>query len=54
MGGNLPGFEEAMRALFAGDDAGFEARIEEWPADIAGQLRRYAAEAFGLDPATSA
>ncbi len=49
MGGDLPGFEDAMRALFAGDDAGFEARIEAWPADVAGQLRTYAAEAFGPD-----
>lgn len=47
MAGDLPGFEEAMRALFAGDDAGFEARIEAWPGDIAAQLRTYAAEAFG-------
>ncbi len=54
MGGDLPGFEEAMRALFAGDDAGFEARIQDWPADIAAQLRRYAAEAFGPDPAINA
>jgi hypothetical protein len=36
-----------MRALFAGNDAGFEARIQAWPADIASQLRTYAAEAFG-------
>lgn len=49
MGGDLPGFEDAMRALFAGDDAAFEARIEIWPADVAGQLRTYAAEAFGPD-----
>ena len=49
IGGDLPGFEEAMRALFAGDDAGFEARIQAWPADIAAQLRTYAAEAFGPD-----
>ena len=49
MGGDLPGFEDAMRALFAGDDAGFEARIEAWPVDVAGQLRTYAAEAFGSD-----
>lgn len=49
MGGDLPGFEDAMRALFAGDDAAFEARIETWPADVAGQLRTYAAEAFGPD-----
>ncbi len=47
IGGNLPDFEEAMRALFAGDDAGFEARIAGWPADIASQLRTYAADAFG-------
>lgn len=49
MAGDLVGFEEAMRALFAGDDAAFEARIEAWPADIAAQLRTYAAEAFGPD-----
>jgi len=49
IGGNLPGFEEVMRALFAGDDAGFEARIQNWPEDIAAQLRTYAAEAFGAD-----
>lgn len=49
MAGDLAGFEDAMRALFAGDDQAFEARIEAWPADIAAQLRTYAAEAFGPD-----
>lgn len=49
MGGDLPGFEDAMRALFAGDDAAFETRIQDWPSDVAGQLRTYAAEAFGPD-----
>ncbi len=49
MAGDLAGFEEAMRCLFAGDDAGLEARIEPWPTDIAAQLRTYAAEAFGVD-----
>ena len=49
IGGDLPGFEEAMRALFAGDDVGFQARIRGWPTDIAAQLRTYAAEAFGPD-----
>ena len=49
MAGDLAGFEEAMRCLFAGDDAGFEARIALWPDDIAAQLRTYAAEAFGAD-----
>lgn len=47
MAGDREGFEAAMRALFAGDKAAFEARIEVWPADIAGQLRLFAAEAFG-------
>ena len=46
IGGDLPDFEEAMRALFAGDAAGFEARIEAWPLDIANQTRAYAAGAF--------
>jgi uncharacterized protein len=49
MAGDLPGFEEAMRALFAGDDMAFESRIDLWPADIAAQMRTYAAEAFGPD-----
>ncbi len=49
IGGDLPGFEEAMRALFAGNDVAFEARIEAWPSDIAAQLRTYAAGAFGPD-----
>lgn len=32
--GNAPGYEEATRALFAGDRARFEERIAAWPADI--------------------
>lgn len=35
--GDLPGFEEASRALFAGDDTSFEARMADWPADIRAQ-----------------
>lgn len=34
MAGDLPGFEEAIRALFAQDRARFVARMAEWPADI--------------------
>lgn len=52
MAGDLVGFEEAMRCLFAGDDAGFEVRIETWPSDIAAQLRTYAAQALGAYDAT--
>lgn len=34
MGGDLPGFEEATRALFSGDRARLEACMAPWPADI--------------------
>jgi hypothetical protein len=34
MAGNLPGFEEASRALFAADRARFEDLTAAWPADI--------------------
>jgi len=34
LGGNLPGFEEAMRALYAGDRARFVAETKPWPADV--------------------
>ncbi len=32
--GDLPGFEEALRALFAGDRATFGARAARWPPDV--------------------
>jgi hypothetical protein len=34
MAGNLPGFEEATRALFAADRTKFDTLIAGWPADI--------------------
>lgn len=34
MGGNLPGFEEATRALYADDRAGFTRQVAAWPADV--------------------
>ncbi|WP_368744478.1 DUF2239 family protein [Desertibaculum subflavum] len=34
MGGNLPGFEEAIRALFAGDRARFKQHVAQWPKDL--------------------
>lgn len=46
MAGNLPGFEEAGRALFAGDKAGFERETRGWPEDIRDYARRLAAPAF--------
>lgn len=34
MAGNLPGFEEATRALFANDRDRFEQHIADWPEDV--------------------
>jgi hypothetical protein len=34
MAGDMPGFEEATRALFANDRTTFSALIAEWPADV--------------------
>jgi hypothetical protein len=34
MAGDRPGYEEATRALFAGDGDGFRTRIADWPADV--------------------
>lgn len=33
-GGDLPGYEAATRALYAGDRAGFLAPLRAWPADL--------------------
>ncbi len=39
MAGDLPGFEEASRALFAGNRERFEQEISDWPKDLADYLR---------------
>jgi uncharacterized protein len=44
--GNLPGFEEATRALFAVDSARFTDETEPWPKDIRAHARKLAAVAF--------
>ncbi len=45
--GDAPGYEEAARALYAGDGATFAARTEPWPADLRDHARRLAAAALG-------
>ena len=40
MAGDRPGFEEAMRALYAGDRAAFEQLASAWPKDIADEALR--------------
>lgn len=44
--GHEAGFEEASRALFAGDQAGFEAITATWPADVQTHLKKLLADAF--------
>jgi len=41
--GDAPGFESAMRALYAGDREGFEAGLAQWPADVAAHAKELAA-----------
>ncbi len=40
MAGNLPGFEEATRALFANNPERLEERIRNWPTDIRTHVMR--------------
>ncbi|MDR3718923.1 MAG: DUF2239 family protein [Bryobacteraceae bacterium] len=46
MAGNEAGFEEALRCLFAGDEARFHSLIDDWPIDVRDHARKLAAEAF--------
>jgi len=46
MAGDHAGFEEATRALFAGDSKRFEKFIQSWPADIRNRTRKLAADTF--------
>jgi hypothetical protein len=46
IGGNEAGFEEATRALFAGQPARFLEMTETWPADVRDHARALAARAF--------
>ncbi len=51
MAGELAGFEEAARALFAGDRSRFEALLAAWPADVRAHLQHLAGAAFTAQPA---
>lgn len=54
MAGDRPGYEEAMRALYAGRAADFHAATEGWPQDVRDHGRRLAAPAFAAPGATEA
>ncbi|PJI55830.1 hypothetical protein CTI14_01530 [Methylobacterium radiotolerans] len=43
LAGDLPGFEEVIRALFAGDADGFAERMTAWPTDIRDHALKLAA-----------
>ena len=50
MAGHLPGFEEATRALFAGDASRFEPLTADWPVDVREHAHRLAATALAPLP----
>lgn len=43
---SLPGFEEATRALFAGDSDRFDAQTQAWPPDLRSHAQGLARQAF--------
>ncbi len=51
MAGDNPGFEEASRALFAGDLERFRRHMAAWPADVRDHAGRLAAPGFQRDAA---
>jgi len=46
LAGNSPGYEAAIRALYAGNQAGFEEATETWAPDVRDHARGLAAPAF--------
>ncbi|CAG9219240.1 conserved hypothetical protein [Paraburkholderia tropica] len=46
LAGNLPGYEEALRALYAGERARFEAWSVDWPEGVRDYVRELAQDAF--------
>lgn len=49
MAGDFAGFEEASRALFAGDKSRFEGLVAPWPEDVRRQLARLAAAGWNAE-----
>jgi aminoglycoside phosphotransferase (APT) family kinase protein len=50
MAGDAPGYEAALRALFAGDSQAFILATRSWPADVRDHAWRLAPPAFGFPP----
>ena len=53
LAGDEAGFEEASRALFAGDRKLFEALIQLWPRDIRAHAENLSAAAFASEPSAA-
>ncbi|AKJ27400.1 DUF2239 family protein [Caldimonas brevitalea] len=50
LAGNQPGYEEALRALYAGDATRFAEHTDGWPADVRDHARRLAQDALTPAP----
>ncbi len=50
MAGDEPNYEEALRALFSGDQERFHALTEQWPADVRDHARRFFPAGVVTDP----
>jgi hypothetical protein len=50
LGGDQPGYEEAARALYAGQEERFKELTESWPKDIREHARHLARGAFRVGP----
>ncbi|RZL98938.1 MAG: DUF2239 family protein, partial [Variovorax sp.] len=46
--GHLPGFEEASRALFAGEQARFDSLVASWPEDVRTHLHKLADASWSM------
>jgi len=49
LAGDLPGFEEATRALFRGNQERFDEMVEPWPVDVREYAKTLAAAAMATD-----
>ena len=54
MAGDLAGYEEATRALYANDAARFDAMTAAWPVDVRDHTRKLAKRAFDVDASGNA
>lgn len=50
LAGDLPGYQEASRALYARDASAFDEHAAAWPPDVRDHARRLAAPAFAAVP----